>query len=217
MITNEIIYKYRDNVEFLYSLVITFEDFQLLNIAFLKNKIPETIYHGPLEDETNLLLKDLLRLNKRGFITINSQPGLKEKDRTYGDKEYFESEQKEFIEGFCHKDYLQSLISVLSRENVYFRINNVDDDDENLFLYYDNFPKCPYNITRYRSHPDHTLMKHEPWILYTNIPREIFSDKFGTNYYFWDDMIYVIIAGKNYCDKINISNMVLKVFKDAKT
>jgi len=53
----------------------TFEDLQSLNLAFLSGFINETPYHfGPLDPESNIILKQLHLMNRLDMITYNSQP-----------------------------------------------------------------------------------------------------------------------------------------------
>jgi hypothetical protein len=55
----------------------TFEKIQKLNILFLKGVIKSTPYHaGPIDYETESMLKRLIKINKLGLLTFDSQPNV---------------------------------------------------------------------------------------------------------------------------------------------
>lgn len=54
----------------------TFKQLQSAMVLFLEGKCPTTIWYGaPVNDETIPLMSDLIEIVKRGFVTIEGQPG----------------------------------------------------------------------------------------------------------------------------------------------
>jgi len=191
-----------------YKQITTFEEFQTLNLAFLKGEITETIYScGPVEEETLPLLPSLIKLNELGFITLDSQPGTFTKD-IFND-EYFIEEQKPYLEGFCRYKDLTRIEECLKKLPVYYRINTYHTDP---VLLSQTFPKFPYNLTRDKAHHDPKQLRTESWRHYTNLNVQVYADTFGMNYPFFQDVVFVFIAGKEYQQKINIAKELVEYF-----
>jgi len=63
----------------MYSKVKNWQDLCNTNLDFLQGKQNETFYHlGPINEETNTILNELIQLNSNGFFTTNSQPYVNE-------------------------------------------------------------------------------------------------------------------------------------------
>ena len=59
-----------------WSEVRTFEELCAVNIRFLRGELPESPGHGgPPDPETSEIQDALIELNRRGFLTTESQPG----------------------------------------------------------------------------------------------------------------------------------------------
>ena len=60
-----------------WSEVRTFEELCEVNIRFLRGELPESPCHfGPPDPETSEIREALIELNRRGFLTTDSQPGI---------------------------------------------------------------------------------------------------------------------------------------------
>jgi hypothetical protein len=54
----------------------SFDDIKKLNILFLKKKISSTPYSVSIDEETYPMLKTLIKINKKGILTFDSQPNI---------------------------------------------------------------------------------------------------------------------------------------------
>ncbi|CAH6723274.1 methylenetetrahydrofolate reductase 2 [[Candida] jaroonii] len=110
------------------------KEFADLTINYLTGKLKSIPWSdGPIDADTSVMTDDLISLNKKGFITINSQPPLnatKSNDKVYGwgPKNGYVF-QKQYLEFFCHKDTLNQLL------------NNIDsfnstDNNARILTYY---------------------------------------------------------------------------------
>lgn len=87
------------HIEELWRKATTFADLLKLNVDFIKGKHKMTPYHcGPLDPETDELIRGLLQLHELGIFTYISQPFVStiEKDKDSG--EYFELRQRPFLD-----------------------------------------------------------------------------------------------------------------------
>lgn len=94
----------------LFEAVETIEDLQQRTIDFLEGRLSATSYHfGPLMAESSPLVDVLVRLNRLGFITTNSQPGRRftERGAAYG--------QRCFVEGLLKKRHVSLFMEKLYR------------------------------------------------------------------------------------------------------
>lgn len=72
----------------------TAEELCLFILSFLKGKNKSTPWHcGPLNDESQMIINDLYKLNNFGFISVDSQPPML---KTY-------KKQRPYVEGFVKK------------------------------------------------------------------------------------------------------------------
>lgn len=54
----------------------TFDEIKKNNIRFLKGKISSTPYCVSIDEETYPMLKNLIKINKKGILTFDSQPNI---------------------------------------------------------------------------------------------------------------------------------------------
>jgi hypothetical protein len=81
--------------------VTNFADLQSVMMRFLDGEVRSTPFHlGPLDSESALILDELKALTTKGFVTFNSQPGMR--GRTFDDKKDYA--QRAFVLGVG--DYL---------------------------------------------------------------------------------------------------------------
>jgi hypothetical protein len=97
-----------------WSNIQTYGDLIKVNLLFLNGKLKMTPYHlGPIDPETFPFLTKLRKINKMGFVTVNSQPGTcKEFDST---EETYLKEQRAFLQGFFSRKFTPVLIRELFR------------------------------------------------------------------------------------------------------
>lgn len=101
--------------ENLYSKVKTFKDLLILNIAYLKEIINATPYINYIEKETKNHIDDLIRLNRKGFLTIKFIPAVFSKT----------IEKKSVLEGFIHKSVVPEIRNQFGQDYVI----SISDDD----------------------------------------------------------------------------------------
>ena len=93
----------------------TYRELLRCNVAYLQGRLTRTPYHGgPVADETIPLLKDLVEVNTRGFMSISGQPSECETTvPTAGPWKgrYVESQQKSYIEGYLPRKLLPAFLT----------------------------------------------------------------------------------------------------------
>lgn len=98
------------------------EEFSNLFVSYLKGDLKSLPWSdGPIGDDTSVIADSLIRLNKAGFFTTNSQPALnavRSNDKVYGwgpSNGYVY--QKQYLEFFCHKDLIPGLLNQIDKFN----------------------------------------------------------------------------------------------------
>lgn len=101
---------------------------------------------GPIGEDTNLIIDNLIDLNKKGFFTMNSQPALNairsnNPVHGWGPKSGYVY-QKQYLEFFCHKDVLGDLLKSIESFNT-----QSGDSTSSVLSYYavDKFGKLSTN------------------------------------------------------------------------
>lgn len=105
-------------------------------ISYLKGDLKSLPWSdGSVGDDTKVIVDDLVELNKRGLLTMNSQPALNsikssEKIFGWGPKNGYVY-QKQYLEFFCHKDIIVKLLQTIDEYN-----NNQGDASSAIISYY---------------------------------------------------------------------------------
>ena len=95
----------------IFSKVSTFKQLIGAYILYLQGNIPVTpTYYGQLESDTVAQLDGILKLNRLGFLTIDSQDGLKV-DRAW---------QRAYIIGYMYYDTYALILSVLKTTEIIY-------------------------------------------------------------------------------------------------
>ncbi|KAG7664195.1 MET13 [[Candida] subhashii] len=98
------------------------KDLSNIIVSYLKGDLKALPWSdGPVGDDTKIIVDDLVRLNERGFFTMNSQPALNaikssEKVFGWGPKNGYVY-QKQYLEFFCHKDLIPKLLYKIDQYN----------------------------------------------------------------------------------------------------
>jgi methylenetetrahydrofolate reductase (NADPH) len=97
------------------------EDVTNIFVEFLNGKIKYIPWCDHLASESNDIHTELININKKGYMTINSQPkmnGIKSSDSAYGwggNDGYLY--QKAYVEFFCSKENLDKLLTNIKKQN----------------------------------------------------------------------------------------------------
>ena len=133
--------------DMLYDLVESVDDLIILNIAYLKGILKSNYYQGgPILVETVNLVDNLIKLNKKGFLSVEGQPGentIKKQIRNREDY-YIQIEKKAYIIGYIHKSRSEQIKKLLNNEDYYIRISNPQKHIYNNIKFTGNY----YNLTR---------------------------------------------------------------------
>jgi hypothetical protein len=104
---------------YIFENIKSVNELQRLTLDFIQGKIIATNYHyGPLDKESNKIIKELVKMNESGFITVNSQPGeITETKR-----------QRGYVCGMIKKNKLEKFSKLMYEisNNIYIR--NTNDD-----------------------------------------------------------------------------------------
>lgn len=108
--------------------------------AYVEGKIPHIPWcETPLQAESFVIQKELLEINKAGFLTINSQPsvnGRPSSDKTFGwggSGGYVY--QKEYCECFCSPRHAQALVQMVNENpNLNLYAVNIRGDEMRVGL-----------------------------------------------------------------------------------
>lgn len=109
------------------------KDLSRLFIDYLSGKISMLPWSDtPLNSESTSLTTNLIKLNEKGILTVNSQPsvnGIKSSDPTFGwgPKNGF-IYQKEYLEFFLRKDLMKTLIEKIDLFNK--QVNDINTDSD---------------------------------------------------------------------------------------
>ena len=140
-----------DCIEY-YKLVNTWNDLIQTNILFMNDDMIDTFYHcAPLDDETleQDFFKACLAVNKKGILTINSQP--------------YEDTHK------CHKN---SYIEFYTELDIGYKLYNYLSNDPRIFISYinyannisqDNFEEDKFNLTHYIDRENNRYINYSNW------------------------------------------------------
>jgi len=130
------------------------DEIKKLNLDFVEGKMYATNYHlGPLNTETKKIHKEIIKMNKLGFITVNSQPGfIKGNNMQRGTV-------CGLIEKNKYKKFRKELFAIC--DNIYIKITN----DNNIIELMKPFNKVPewFTVTIDGGYPyTHTALDNEP-------------------------------------------------------
>ncbi|CUM67936.1 uncharacterized protein PRCAT00005649001 [Priceomyces carsonii] len=98
------------------------KDFGELIVSYLKGDLKSLPWSdGQIGKDTSIIVEDLIKLNRKGFFTTNSQPALnavKSSDSVFGwgpKNGYIY--QKQYLEFLCHQDLIPDLLQKISEYN----------------------------------------------------------------------------------------------------
>ncbi|CAI5758537.1 unnamed protein product [Candida verbasci] len=100
----------------------TLKELSEIIISYLRGNLKSLPWSdGAVGDDTRVIVDNLIELNRHGFFTMNSQPALnaiKSSDKTFGwgPKNGYVY-QKQYLEFFCHKDYICNLLNKIDAFN----------------------------------------------------------------------------------------------------
>ena len=137
-----------------YKNAFTFEDALELNIAYLNGEGVRPPYRQDdfVDEETIPLLPKLIRLNTRGFLSLDGQPALSEHAKKFRHKQtgqtaYKSTLQKSYICGVVPREVGAKLLKFLEkRSSVYMSVYNMNPLYEMAY----NYPCRDYVLTRDR-------------------------------------------------------------------
>ncbi|KAK6455192.1 methylenetetrahydrofolate reductase [Scheffersomyces xylosifermentans] len=114
----------------------TLQDLSDIVVSYLKGELKSLPWSdGPIGEDTSLIVDNLIKLNQKGFFTMNSQPALnaiKSSEKVYGwgPKNGYVY-QKQYLEFFCHKDLLDQLVHKIDSFN-----GSQGDSSSSIISYY---------------------------------------------------------------------------------
>lgn len=179
------------------------------NKAFLRGEKKTTFYHASplLPDQVPA---DLIRLHDLGVFTIDGQGTETQKGYNKNSKEFYEIEQRAYIDGFMPLDVARKFIREARKDpEVMFEVSQISlgaqlylsDEIEEAW----SSPAGNVNLTREKGAPTEEELAAVPWSEYTNSwgPMQMLSDmeaqKFK-NWYKWVCMglCYFFIVDKEF-------------------
>ena len=112
--------------------IVSINDIQNIFLKFIKKQIKYIPWCDSLDNETNEIAEDLLKINEMGYWTINSQPrlnGVKSNNSNGWGGENGYLYQKQYLEFFTSKDNLDKLLNkIKNNKNIsYCAVNNKDN------------------------------------------------------------------------------------------
>jgi hypothetical protein len=201
----------------------TFKKLQIYNIEYIKGNIDETFYNIGRSNIDNKILKDIIQLNKLGFLSMDSEPSMCEyykpiKNNLEGNG-YSDYEKKPFISGFIKKDVIEKLNKYINKtpslENIVFFVPH--------FLFNKNNRELKkgekINLDREKVYYNIKDNKNAKWIEYSNF---FYDDSLNAYYllenyrnlqYILKDYAFCIIFIDEYCTEVNLFKQLLKFFK----
>lgn len=214
-----------------FHMVKSYKNLIDVNVAFFQGKISETPYHlAPVDEETIPLLNSLIKINKKGFLSIEGQSALKvtkfisktwqnQRGQQEGDW-WYSIEQKPYISGFLPKtDLLPFIYFMKDQPDYYYQVIIHTNPSQLLFT---TFPTSPYNVTRQKAHKRKQQLSLTAWDLFTNIRRPDGStdyrndfEDFRRIYEILEDTVYLDIAGKNY-NEGSVEELLLQFYHSKK-
>ncbi|CAH2353375.1 methylenetetrahydrofolate reductase 2 [[Candida] railenensis] len=113
----------------------TVQELSQIVVSYLKGDLSSLPWSdGPIGDESQVMVDNLIKLNQKGFITMNSQPAInavKSKDKTYGwGPKVGYVYQKQYLEFFCHQSLIPTLLQKIDE------YNNKNDANSSILTYY---------------------------------------------------------------------------------
>lgn len=205
----------------IYERVKTYQDLIETNIAFLNGEIKRTPYHdGSIEEETHKILDNLVKINKFGFFTTNSQPSLCEY-RKYIPKlnYYIDVEQKSYISGFMFREEFYNLLSFIENNSLQV-IYNITDIKKNILI--SNLKDNSYNVTRDRSYKQLKDQVNTHWRYYTSITKGIHYDEYDNfgeyqniQTILRNNCVFVELCLTEYC-RFEIADVLLEFYNSNK-
>jgi hypothetical protein len=205
----------------------SYKDLIEANVAFLEGRVAGSPTHlGPVDQETIPLLKNLVKINKMGFITLQGQPSecyhekyikkiwIKTHGKYIGD--YFaQGQQKSYVVGILKRKYLKEFIDFFRNEKTYYYLI---EGKEGLIT--TTFPEEYYNVSRDRINKNKSEVKKEPWSNSSNISIEgslgeyssVQDDYNKNNVKDIADTFVITIAGSEYC-KFSVEKALIKFLK----
>ena len=158
-----------------FETVRTYQDLINANVAYLQGHLDDTPYHhGKVDEETIPLLGDLVKLNRRGFVSVEGQPGVHELGfvketwpcgnglgKVCGNW-WYEIDKKPYIVGLMQKVHFPQFKKFM-RSHSYSYHYMIEGSDVSTF------PTDQFNLTRERVHKYKEALKRVPWTDYTNV------------------------------------------------
>jgi hypothetical protein len=157
---------------YIFENVKTVNELQKLTLEFLHGKIISTNYHyGPLDKESKKIIKELIKMNESGFITINSQPGELEESKR----------QRGYVCGLIRKNQIDKFNKLMYEisNNIYIRNTN-DDSLINSLIRIGTYPEW-YWISE-NTNNKYTHIKNQEHSFYAFLYTDIYDELFK-NYY----------------------------------
>jgi hypothetical protein len=231
-----------ETVQKLFSQIQTYPELCEANIRFLKGELPMTPYHlGPIDEETVPLVKKLVEINRRGFLTVNGQPALRkitflpkvggDLGHRYPNGAWYCLEQRPYLEGYLPKIYVDAFrVWMESKPGYVYNIYEFHVCPRNFLDKLFNRPlqfDAPflegttplsrrYNVTREQLHTSRKQLQDAPFDFYTNIPRdEAWYDFYAypnLTTFLVPDTVKLVIMGTEY-DKGDIEKLMLQFLK----
>ena len=157
-----------------FETVRTYQDLINANVAYLQGHLDDAPYHGgKVDEETIPLLGDLVKLNRRGFVSVEGQPGVH--DLFFVDKTWpcgngrgkvcgnwwYEADKKPYIVGLMQKKHFPQFQKFMRSHSYSYHYKVYGANIS-------TFPTDPYNLTRERAHKYKEALKRLPWDEFTS-------------------------------------------------
>lgn len=113
-----------------------YQEFGNIIISYLQGNLKSLPWSdGPVGEDTSIIVNNLIKLNEKGFFTMNSQPclnatPLSDNVHGWGPKNGYVY-QKQYLEFLCHKDVVNKLLDKVDSYN-----NSQDDTTCAVVTYY---------------------------------------------------------------------------------
>lgn len=106
----------------------SYVDLMAINTAFIDGRLATNVGHfGPINGETELISKSLLRCNQYGFITTSSQPGyIVSGDNDLFRRFYTGIKNRDFVRGIMPKVYTDEFVSMATAKGLVVTIDYED-------------------------------------------------------------------------------------------